>query len=195
MWERSIGVPDERCQTHFQRFTPRGLGPLRLGLRARKLLMGAGQPLRRKRAWSWCVNGKDNPHAGATAVLTPGGKVALVAADAHGQAALGIEPGDSAAKLDGIARAEGGGLWTAKLGGRTVAYEVKRGKVQTVALATGPAAASEGSLRSYLKLVPAKVTRRPTTVIGSNTATVNPRRAIPYIAHNGTSPFPYFCGI
>ncbi len=196
MWERAVGVPEERCQTHFQRFTRRGLGPLRLGMSSRQLLTRAGQPLHRTQAWTYCVNGKDNPHAGATAVLTRHGRVTLVAANASGQHALGIEPGESAEKVREVADAAGGGLWTAKLGDKTVAFVVSNGEVKTVAVAGGRAARSEASLRANLDRVPNRIDRRPPNVVGSPTANLSPQRAIPYVASgDGASPFPAYCGI
>lgn len=194
MWERAVGVPSGPCQDRFHRFTGRGLGPLRLGLSARGLLMRAGQPLKRTRAWTYCVNGKRNRHRSASAVLTPGGRVALVATNVPGQRALGIGPGAPAARLRGVAEHSGGDLWTANLHGSTVAFVVRHGRVRTVALAGG--ATSAGALRSYLALVPNKpITRRPTTVIGTSSARLSPERAVPYVARNGSSPFPYFCGL
>src|SRR5204862_551020 len=73
MWERSVGVPDGRCQSARGHFTGVGLGRLRIGATAKQTLMRAGQPLRRERAWSWCAKGHGNEHATLNAVMTPGG--------------------------------------------------------------------------------------------------------------------------
>jgi hypothetical protein len=188
MWERAVGVPSSRCLKARTRFDGRGLGQVRLGMRDRSLLQRAGQPLTRTRAWSWCVKGKRNRHAAATAVLTPAGSVALVASGAEGQSALGIAPGDSATRLRGRAKEVGGGVWVAK----RFAFVVRTGVVRTVAVAVGPAARGTTALRAYLRRVPAKVSRRPSTVEGAAPRNLSPERAVPLIAQRGAPQFPAF---
>jgi hypothetical protein len=196
MWERAVGVPASRCLNARASLDRHGLGRLRLGLPARKLLLRAGQPLRRTRAWSYCVKGRGNRRAAATAVLTRGGRVALVASGAGGQGALGVAPGESAARLRGLAKEVGGGVWVAKRSGATFAFVVRKGVVRTVAIAGGPAAGSTPALRSYLRRVPAKVTRRPSTVKGAAPRNLSPERALPLIAQRGAPQFPAFvCGL
>jgi hypothetical protein len=196
MWERSVGVPDGRCQSARGHFTRRGLGRLRLGLTTRRQLMRAGQPLRRKRAWSYCASGKGNRHATASAVMTPRGRVALIATNAYGQRAFGIGRGASVNRVRRHAEPIGGGVWTANLGRNTVAYIVRDGRVRSVALAGGAAARSAASLRAYLGLVPRKgVERRPPNVIGAAPSSVSPARAIPLAAQHGSPQFPFFCGL
>src|SRR5581483_2724266 len=90
MWERAVGVPQTRCLSGQGRFRARGLGPIHLGMGDQKLLRSAGQPLRRTRAWTYCVKGagassekkKERGREGAAAVLTPSGRVALIASTA-----------------------------------------------------------------------------------------------------------------
>jgi hypothetical protein len=187
MWERAEGVPASRCQSS-RPLTSRGLGKLRLGMRDKALLERAGQPLTRTRAWSWCVKGKRNRRAAATAVLTPRGKVALVASSAEGQGALGVAPGDSAARLRGRAKEIGGGVWVAK----RFAFVVRNGTVRTAAVAGGPAAQSTAKLRSYLRRVAAKISRRPSTVEGAAPRSLSPERAVPLVAQRGAPQFPAF---
>lgn len=195
MWERSVGVPNRGCQARFHRFTSSGLGPIRLGMTPRKLLMHAGQPLHRSRAWTYCVNGKRNRHASASAVLTPDGRVALVATNVPGQRALGIGPGASAGAVRRVAEPVGGGIWRAKLGANTAVFVVRGGRVRTVGLA-GSAAGGDAALRSYVRRVPmGRIQRRPTTVVGAASAHVSPERAVPLVAHDRSSPFPLFCGL
>ncbi len=55
MWERAQGVPPTRCQPARGRVTRRGLGRVRLGASSGALLRRAGQPAKRKRAWTWCA--------------------------------------------------------------------------------------------------------------------------------------------
>jgi microsomal dipeptidase-like Zn-dependent dipeptidase len=196
MWERSVGVPASRCQSSHARFTARGLGRLRLGSKARSQLMRAGQPLRRTQAWSYCVKGKRNRKAVASAVMTPRGRVALVATSERGHRVRGIGPGASVKRLRRHADPIGGGVWTASLGGHTLAFVVRHGVVHTVALAGGPAGRSDASLRTYLRLVPRKgLPHRPSQVITSASSKVSPAGAVPLAAQHGASPFPYFCGL
>jgi hypothetical protein len=206
MWERAVGVPSSRCLSSHARFGAGGLGGLRLGLRYKALLERAGQPLRRTRAWSYCVKGKANRRAAANAVLTPDGSVALIATSAEGQTANGVGPGASVARVrSSDASPIGGGVWTASLGNSTIAYVVRGGTVRTVALA-GSAAASEAALRAYLRLVPRRgVSARPTRVIGAAQPGAAPGRAVPLGVDKGSSQFPYtlhgsgqfpfFCGL
>jgi hypothetical protein len=187
MWERSVGVPSSHCQSARAHLTKRGLGKLRLGLRDRPLLERAGQPLIRTRAWTWCVKGKRNRRAGATAVLTPRGKVALVASSARGHGALGITPGDRAARLEAVAGRIGRGIWVAN----RFAFVVRKGVVRTVAVAGGPAR-GKAALRSYLRRVPARAARRPATVKGAAPRSLSPERAVPLVAQRGAPQFPAF---
>jgi hypothetical protein len=129
-----------------------------------------------------------------------------VATSARGQTAKGIGPGSPASRLRGHANSLGGGLWTSRLGGATVAYVVRGGAVRTVALA-GPAAASgEAALRGYLGLVPRRgVAARPTRVVGAAPPGVAPGKVVPLGVDHGSSQFPYtlhgsgqfpfFCGL
>jgi hypothetical protein len=197
MWERAVGIPASRCKAATRRLTRHGIGRLRLGVKSGKLLRRAGQPLRRKRAWSYCVRGKSNRRAAQTAVLTPGGRVALVASSAKSQrTALDIGPGAPVARLHGRATRIGSGLWTRRLGNRTFAYVVRGGVVRTVAVAKGAATRSRASLRAYLRLIPRKApARRPRSVVTSAASEVAPGRALPLAAGGGAQQFPFFCGI
>jgi hypothetical protein len=197
MWERAVGVPAGHCRAATRRLTSHGIKRLRLGLRSNKLLRSAGQPLRRKRAWSYCVRGKSNKRAAQTAVLTPGGKVTLVASSADSQrTATGIGPGARAASLKRHATRIGPGLWTEQVGGAKFAYVVRGGTVRTVAVAKGVAAKSTASLRAYLKLIPAKApSRRPPKVVTTAASQVSPARAISLAATDGARQFPFFCGL
>jgi hypothetical protein len=203
MWERSEGVPASTCLSPRARFSGGGLADLRLGATYKSLLERAGQPLVRTRAWSYCVKGRHNRHSAANAVLTPGGRVALVASSARGQSALGIGPGTPARRLHGVAEAIGGGVWTASLAGRTVAYVVRSGVVRTVAVAGPPALASSATLRAYLALVPSRgVAPRPSGVVGAAPASLSPRSVVPLGVEHGSPQFPYaqntsmlYCGL
>jgi hypothetical protein len=163
MWERSVGVPSTHCLPRKAKLRARGLAGIRLGMDDRTLLQSAGQPLTRTRSWTYCVDGarasaakKKKKHAasgGTAAVLTPEGKVALIATTAKGYRARGIHPGSPASALRGRTRRLGKGIWAAKLGKARVAYVVKGKRVRTVAIA-GPEARRGKALRAYLQLVP-----------------------------------------
>ncbi|MFL5871377.1 MAG: hypothetical protein ACJ75R_09865 [Solirubrobacterales bacterium] len=196
MWERAAGVPSRRCQGARARFGAGGLGPIRLGLTPRKLLMRAGQPVRRQRAWVYCVSGKGNSHAAETAVMTPGGRVALVASDARRQGVLGVAAGDRVARLRDRAESIGGGVWVARNGGRTAAFIVRGGRVRTVAVAGAAAARTDATLRAYLRRVPRHgVARRPAGVVGAAPRDLSPARALPLTARHGPSQFPFLCAL
>jgi hypothetical protein len=207
MWERAVGVPSSRCLGARSRFSSRGLGPLRLGLSYKALLERAGQPLRRTRAWSYCVAGKRNRRGAANAVLTPRGSLALVASTAPGTKAEGIGPGTDAARLRHTgAKQIGHGLWTRSLEGSALVYSVRGGAVRTVALATPGAARTDASLRSYLRLVPRRgFAARPSRVIGAARRGLLPAKAVPLGVDHGSSQFPFtqqgsgqfplFCGL
>jgi hypothetical protein len=133
MWERSVGVPSTTCLSRRARLRRGGLGPIRLGMTTRPLLQSAGQPLRRTRAWTYCV--KDSGDRGAAAVLTPEGVVALIASDARGHRAGGIRPGTKLAKLREHAKRVGGGIWVARKGKKArAATKHKKAKIRTVYL-------------------------------------------------------------
>jgi hypothetical protein len=180
MWERSVGVPATHCLPGKGRLRSRGLADMRLGMEDRTLLQSAGQPLTRTRAWTYCVGSAKASSAkkrkraassgGATAVLTPEGKVALIATTAQGYRVRGIHPGDSASLLRGRARRGAKGVWVAKLGKSRVAYVVKGRKVRTVAVA-GQEARSLRALRAYLKLIPSSGFAPRGTLIASRAST------------------------
>ena len=194
MWERSVGVPATKCLSRKARLGPRGLGPIRLGMGHSKLLMRAGQPLRRTRAWTYCVRG--GGAKGAAAVLTPGGKVALVATDTGNARAPGIQPGDPLAELRGHARHLRGHVWTSRSGKkRRLAYLVKGKRVRTVAVA-GPQLHNPKKLRQYLSLVPSKGMKKRSTHVASRAAkSLTVRNAEPVVLHQDPGRHEWFCNL
>jgi hypothetical protein len=155
--------------------------------------MKAGQPLRRTQAWTWCVKGKGNRHAADNAVLTPGGRVALVSSNAHGESAGGVAVGDSANLLPASARPLGGSTYRVDRAGLTFVYAVRRDAVKTVAVADG--AATSGELVHYLSLARSHATRRPSQVIGGAKDKVTNGNATPLVVHQNGGQFPFFCGL
>jgi hypothetical protein len=166
MWERAVGVPATHCLPRKGRLRARGIGAIRLGMDDRTLLQGAGQPLTRHRAWTYCVQGakastsrkkgkkkRRKSTGGTTAILTPEGKVALIATTAKSYKARGIHPGDRASALRGRSRRLGKGVWVGKIHKTRVAYVVKGKRIRTIAV-VGREARPRKALRAYLKLIP-----------------------------------------
>jgi hypothetical protein len=115
-WERVEGVRFG-CKSGRQRARRGGMGRIRLGDSAEALLRRAGQPrVRGNRAWSWCARGTKNRGRRIAAVLTPDGSVALAGSSARGSEAQRIRVGDSASRLDGVARGIGKGLFARRAG-------------------------------------------------------------------------------
>jgi microsomal dipeptidase-like Zn-dependent dipeptidase len=154
MWERTVGVPAQRCRGSRGRLTRRGLGRLRLTASSHTLLRRAGQPGRRiGRAWRYCVAGRRNRGARVQAVLTPSGRLGLLASTARGHRAGGIGRGASARRLRRATRAFGRGVRIRSAGrGARVVYGVRRGRVTYVGVATRSVARSRGTLRRYLRM-------------------------------------------
>ncbi len=188
MWERAVGVPSGKCMSSHLRFTRHGLGPLRLGASYRHLLAKAGQPLRRTQAWTWCVKG--NRNATDNAVLTPRGRVALVASSAPGVSAISV--GDSALQIEGSGRSNG--VFTKSRRGRMLAYVVRHGVVTMAAEASAVATRSDAALTHYLRLARAHVARRPSRVVGGASGKVSAANAVPLAVQHGGQ-FPFFCGL
>jgi hypothetical protein len=164
MWERAEGIPATHCLPRRARLRAKGMAGIRLGADDRSLLRSAGQPLTRTRAWTYCVDGakassaskrkkKKRSGGGTTAVLTPEGRVALIATTAKGHRVRGLHPGSPASLLRGHARRLGKGIWVSKLGKSRAVYVVRGRRIRTVAVAS-KAAKRRRALRSYLKLVP-----------------------------------------
>ena len=153
MWERTYGVPATGgCLAAGARLGARGLGPARLGLGSRNLLMGAGQPAARPgRAYRYCVSGA--PGAGAAAVFAPSGRVRLVASSAPRALPGRLHPGARAprpARLARSARALGHGLWLGRRlsAGTHLLYRIGSGRVAWVGAVTAADARRPAQLRS-----------------------------------------------
>jgi hypothetical protein len=203
MWERAVGVPSTRCLNRRARLR-RGLGPIRLGMDSRTLLHAAGQPLRRTRAWTYCV--QKSGSRGAAAVLTPEGSVALIASDAPGHRARGIHPGTKLAKLRGRARRMGGGIWVARKGNKAakakgkknktrIVYLVRKKRVRTVATVAAQVRGRK-ALRQYLSLVPSTGMKARRAVAPQRTATrLTARNAAPLVQQHDPARFELFCNL
>ena len=153
MWERASGVPRTHCLTPKAAFKARGFRRLRLGARPRAALMRAGQPVRRTRAWTYCVKGKKNRKAKVVTVFTRRSKVGLVASTAREHKGRGIGRGARARRLRGTSRL-GRGLRGRRFGrrGAKLVYGVRRGRVRFVAVASRSVARSPKRLRAHVKL-------------------------------------------
>ena len=150
MWERAEGVP-RRCRRARMFYTGGGLGSSHLGFSTRQQLFKTGQPLRRFRAWSYCIDGKEKSRRDY-AVFTPDEKVGLIASTARRHTARGVGRGDGADKLRGIAHRVADGLFVGPSDrpGARFFYGVDGGKVTFTGVATKSIATNLGKLRSYL---------------------------------------------
>jgi hypothetical protein len=203
MWERAVGVPSTSCLNRRVGLRRGGLGPIRLGMTARALLQSAGQPLRRTRAWTYCV--QKSGTRGAVAVLTPEGTVALIASDAPKHRAAGVRPGTKLAKLRGRAKRIGGGIWVARTGKKAkasrkkgkknktrVVYLVRHKRVRTVALA-GAQVHGRKALRQYMALVPTAGMKARRAVAVKATAPLTDRNASPLVQQHDPHRYELFC--
>ncbi|MGH2951757.1 MAG: hypothetical protein ACRDKX_06920, partial [Solirubrobacterales bacterium] len=122
MWERATGVDARSCLEAKGELTRDGLGKVRVGASAKRVLKRAGQPQRRVgRTYRYCVrDGKRK--AKVVAVFTPRGRVGLVATTARRHAPHGA---------GGSRVIEGAGF---------------------AAAASGSIASSDRKLRRYLRL-------------------------------------------
>jgi len=156
MWERTYGVPaTDGCLPAGSRLGARGLGPARLGLRARGLLFAAGQPATRPgRSFRYCVTGARG--AGAAAVFAPSGRIRLLASSAPGALRGRLHPGARAPRSAGLARrfgALGHGLWIGRRlpGGTHLLYRIRGGRVAWVAAITAFDARRVSRIRSDVR--------------------------------------------
>jgi hypothetical protein len=131
-----------------------------------------------------------------TAVLTPEGKVALIASSAKGHSIRGVHPGDRASVLRGQARKVGKGVWISKLGKKKrVAYEIKGKRITTIAVA-GRDARGRKTLRSYLGLVPkGGFTPRARLALTKRSRRVTPRNASPLVHSYDPDRRAWYCSI
>ena len=138
---------------------------IRLRLRGPReaLLRRAGQPQRRARAWTYCVDGAKGA-AGVTAVFTPGGSVGLVASTARGHRIGNVVPGTRSGSLRGRARRISPTLWVGGRGSTRFVYRVVKGRVQPGGVTTRSIAKSRARLTAYLKLVQRSVPAPPPLV-------------------------------
>jgi hypothetical protein len=206
MWERAAGVPQTRCLNRRARLR-RGLGPIRLGMDFRTLLQSAGQPLRRTRAWTYCVSSAGS--RGAAAVLTPEGTVALVASDAPRHSARGVRPGTKLVALRRHAKRIGGGVWMARTSRKAARaathakkrrirtlYLVRKKRVRTVAVA-GPQLRDRKALRQYMSLVPSSgmKARRAGVPVRKTAARLTDRNASPLVQQHDPRRYELFCNL
>jgi hypothetical protein len=150
MWERANGVPHRGCAPSDSEIKARGFNHMRLGDDWVALLRRAGQPQTRGRAWTWCVAGRRNRHAGDVAVLSKSGKVQLVGSTARGRTAYRVSVGDSAASLPPTTSL-GNGVQVATSGSATWVFALRNGTVRAVAVASRALAKRPADLRKAVK--------------------------------------------
>ena len=153
MWERAYGVPATGgCLAAGSRLSARGLGPARLGLGSRNLLMGAGQPAARPgRSFGL----RERPPGSR---LPPPSQAAercsrLVASSAPRALPGRLHPGARAprpARLARSARALGHGLWLGRRlsAGTHLLYRIGSGRVAWVGAVTAADGRRPAQLRS-----------------------------------------------
>jgi hypothetical protein len=156
MWERAAGVPAKRALAARARLTAKGLGKVGLGVTAEALLRRAGQPpVRGPRAWRYDVQRRDGRPAGrVTAVLSAAGRTALVRSTAPEHEAAGVGAGDRASRrLLRATRPFGRGLRVRSAGaGARWVYELRGGRVRSVAVATATATRTPARLRALMRV-------------------------------------------
>ena len=139
------GFKPASCLARRARFSRRGLGRLRLGLRRSALANRAGLPTRRRgRVWRYCIT--DDRRGRVLVIFSARGRVRLVASTARRHRALGLSSGSRARRL-ARARRIGAGL---RMRGRFV-YRVRRGRVRYVAVVDRGLARSPRALRRTLR--------------------------------------------
>lgn len=155
-WERAIGVPGPRCLQAPRRFSHRGLGRMKIGMSAVRVLKRMGQPGRRvNRSYRWCVDVKrKDPGARAAAVFTRRGKLGLVASTARGHRIRSLGPNRPQGRAMRQFESLGGGLYVKRRGSAlpTRVYGVRNGKIAFTGLAAPRVAASRASLARFLRL-------------------------------------------
>ena len=150
MWERALGVRNQACRSRRGRFSRRGLGLARLGLRPEAFLRRAGQPsLRKGRLYRYCVRGR---RTRVNVVFTPSGKAGLIASNAIGHTTSGkVGPGDRSSRLRGRTKRFGKSFRIRRAGRSRILYRVRRGRIRYVAVATRSVTKSGKRLRAYLR--------------------------------------------
>ena len=153
VWGRAFGSPPRSCRPSRARPTRSALGAVRLGHGSQRLLRGAGQPIRRTRAWRYCVAGRRNRAAKVVAVFTTRGRVGLVGSTARGHRAGQVGRGAPARTLRGRTGRLGRGLLMRRIRGRArIVYGVRRGRVRYVAVASRAVGRTREGLRRYVAM-------------------------------------------
>ncbi|HVL96310.1 MAG TPA: Coagulation factor 5/8 type domain-containing protein [Solirubrobacteraceae bacterium] len=153
MWERAEGVPGPACRAAQRRFTARGLGEMRVGMRPVRLLRSAGQPERRVgRRWTYCARGAKGGRV--RVAFDRRGRVALVGSTARLHRARGAGAGSPVARIRRATRRFGPGLRVARTGrrGTRLVYGVRRGRVTFAGVAGARAARSPRRLAAFVRL-------------------------------------------
>ncbi len=153
MWERADGVAAQHCVPARRRMTAAGLGAMRLGVTHVALLRAAGQPAARPdRTWTYCGAGRGRRAGKVRTVLTPGGRLALVASTTAGHSIKRVGRGARASRLPRTRRLTKS-LRTAPAGhDARFVFAVHGGRVTATAVAAKSAAHSRQTLRRYLRM-------------------------------------------
>ena len=156
MWERTVGVPRRQCIPSRARLTRRGLEDVQVGRDVETLLRRAGQPDRRPgRPWQFCTQVRGGGEKTVTAVMTPQGRVGLVASRLKQHKANMIGIGDRASRLrrkSGVKQFGRRDVLVRRLrGGNRFIWGVRKGRVRWTAVASGAVAKDARELRRALR--------------------------------------------
>lgn len=150
MWERAAGIRGPHRKKQHAHFNVRGLNKLKLGMRPKQLLRSAGQPATRTRGWRWRVRRSRGATLGAAFA---GARVQMIASNARGYRAAGINKGARITQLRRIADPLGHGVWVKKAGKRSrFVYGVAGGKVRFVGVGTRRATGSAQAALRYARV-------------------------------------------
>jgi hypothetical protein len=106
MWERAVGVPDERPVSSRSIFTTRGLFRVKLGVSNEALLRSAGQPkVRGAFVWRYRIQKRPIKNGSVYAVIGGDGRSTLVASTGLEHSALGVDVGDDEEAIGGALHA------------------------------------------------------------------------------------------
>jgi hypothetical protein len=122
MWERTFGVPEVDCSKWGDEdFTVAGLGTeVRLNKPHEHILLSAGQPVYRKRAWTWCAgnDGRDSELKVKAYFDKKLDQVQFVISNLPEHEVRGFAPGDSASGLDDAGKEIAENVWLSRTDGR-----------------------------------------------------------------------------
>jgi hypothetical protein len=151
MWERTYGVGEVDCsQWGDEDFTFAGLGTeIKLNKRFKRNLLAAGQPVYRKRAWTWCAGdgGRDSELNVKAYFDKKRNQVQFAISNLPEHEVDGFAPGDSASGLDDVGKEIAENVWLSRTDGRRAFAWVTDGSTVTYAGVVSQSATKNKFLR------------------------------------------------